>query len=73
MTCEHCADQDDKCLYPYYGLAPHESFQSSVDRSQIVTRFLNRALWPSNFKEEGEDANCGVYTHCLECGDRYPG
>lgn len=88
--CEFCTDgnpdeSEARCVYPYFGLAPHRhdmTITGSIIGS-TVTLMEPPTGWPANFKpeyEEGDDRTkpipglCGVYTHCLKCGapDRTP-
>lgn len=64
MACKYCADiESDICVFPYYGLAPHYHDGCSV------TEFIDKSLWPKNFKEDIECKNQGVYLYCEHCGD----
>ena len=88
MPCEHCTDGNPNeaeatCVYPYYGLAPHRHDLSRTGSIIGSTVIEPATKWPANFRPEyepGEDRSkpiaglCGVYTHCLHCGepDRIP-
>lgn len=69
MTCDFCDDGDGGCVYPYYGLAPHSH---KLHRGRIVTITSTRDF-PDNFvvdqEHPADGPTCGVYTHCLNCGD----
>lgn len=64
MTCKHC-DMDGDCVYPMYGLAPHDHVGENIIGS---TKIRPKDEWPDNFVEDGESPGCGVYTSCPECG-----
>lgn len=63
--CKHCDDGMGNCVYPYYGVAPHE-------RDGGYLTILPECAWPDNFSKDtdqtSEDTICGGYTHCLYCG-----
>ncbi len=75
MTCNTCDDGDGKCVFPYYGVAPHihdmNGRETPDDPMAIMgsTRLLPRDQWGSNFREDPEVPGCGVYMRCPECGD----
>lgn len=74
MTCQHCRDMEGNCVYPYYGVAPHDTTVGQFSKYVYVTRFHERKNWPANFTPDMEtrdtrgQIHCGTYTHCLECG-----
>ena len=68
--CDHCDDGDGVCIFPYYGVAPHICFYK-LGRNIGQSIFLPEVIWPNNFRPDrvaDERSNCGVYTHCLNCG-----
>ena len=77
MVCKYCDDGHGHSVYPYYGVAPHQchDFKSIGSATE-----LPRSEWPENFrpdpdamsKGEGTYPGCGVYTHCLQCGEGEP-
>ena len=64
--CSRCLDADGDCVYPYYGVAPHNSF--TEDGKPLKSEILAKKEWPENFLEDDDAHGCGVYTHCLSCG-----
>lgn len=63
--CEMCDDGDGRCVFPYYGVAPHTHAAGPMLGS---TRLLPREDWPANFTEDAEEPGLGTYTHCPHCG-----
>ena len=47
-------------IYPYYGLAPH------THDKDFKTFFLEKDIWPDNFKEDIEEPSMGTY-YCPTC------
>ena len=67
MTCDHCDDGEGNSVYPYYGLAPHTHKNGPMAGSTIIDPKEN---WPDNFSEDDECPGLGIYTHCLNCGEK---
>lgn len=71
--CPECDDGEGKCVYPYYGVAPHICGYKLGKPVLGHSVEAPREEWPANFKVDG-DPNPGgypvqgVYTHCLACG-----
>lgn len=75
--CEYCTDgnpdeSEAKCVFPYYGLAPHRH-DLTITGSIIGSTVINpRGSCPANFQpdepDEPDGGGLGVYTHCLKCG-----
>jgi hypothetical protein len=68
MACEFCSDiGDGRCVYPYYGLAPHiHDFSKGVSIFDS-TVFLDGEL-PNNFQPDPENKELGTYLYCPKCG-----
>jgi hypothetical protein len=76
MTCKDCDDGEGACIYPHYGAAPHICGYKFSDYVIGASKQLPEHQWPDNFMPDpetssgpGEYPGCGVYTHCLTCGD----
>ena len=67
--CDYCHDGDGGCIYPYYGLAPHNHELSITGGFMGSTVFLNKNTYPENFHEDPECEGLGTYTNCLKCGN----
>ena len=67
--CEHCVDENGVCLYPYYGIAPHEHLVSESEPFILYTISLLKSKWPDFFKEDPDVPGCGTYLYCPECGN----
>lgn len=72
--CEFCTDgnpdeDEAKCVFPYYGLAPHKHTTTTEGEVVIgMTTITPKTEWPANFNEDQDCEGLGVYTHCLKCG-----
>lgn len=70
--CEHCDDGTGKCVYPYYGVAPHHCYYKhggGVGESIV----LDSNEWPKNFTLDPDQIlghGCGVYEYCMICGSK---
>lgn len=64
--CKYCKDENGESIYPYYGVAPHKSFNN--DGQLITSEQKPTEQWPANFIEDEDEKGCGIYTHCLTCG-----
>ena len=72
MVCKYCDDGEGKTRFPYYGVAPHNCFYK-IGKKIGQSEILPESEFPENFEIDGEWSEhscCGVYTHCLECGDK---
>lgn len=72
MVCKYCDDGEGKTRFPYYGVAPHTCFYK-IGKKVGQSETLPESKFPKNFEIDGEWSEhscCGVYTHCLECGDK---
>lgn len=65
-TCHHCDEGGGVCAYPYYGLAPHKSFDTEAHAFQ--THYIPQELWPLNFLPEDGITTHGTYLYCPKCG-----
>ncbi len=66
--CENCSLDEDICMYPYYGVAPHDhNFKKSGGSFIGSTEIRDRSEWPANFTTDPEDEGAGVYEYCLTC------
>lgn len=70
--CDNCNDGENRSVYPYYGVVPHECYfrkKGGFKENKIGDSTLKpKEEWPENFKEDPEVLGLGVYTHCLNCG-----
>jgi len=66
--CNHCDDGDGRCVYPYYGVAPHCHNDNGCMVGSTIEKPKNE--WPKNFTEDPEVRGLGTYTYCLSCGMR---
>lgn len=71
MTCDFCEHPDDDvCIYPWNGSAPHEWVAVGNTTATVMSdKLKRREFWPDNFEENPDVSGYGTYTHCLECGD----
>lgn len=59
---------DPGCVYPIYGLAPHQHNTKKTGGSFIgSTELEDRNTWPENFSEDPEAEGCGIYQYCPTC------
>lgn len=75
MACNECDDGDGGCIYPMYGVGPHVCFYKIEGAVLGESKPIDRDKWPANFieydecKQDAHSPACGIYTHCLNCGD----
>lgn len=66
--CESCSMGDEGCVFPLYGLAPHDHNTAKTGGTFIgSTELHGRESWPENFSEDPEADGCGVYEYCIKC------
>lgn len=64
-ACPSCDDGSGDCVYPYYGLAPHQHLKAG---DCGLTKLLPKEDWPKNFEPDINSEGMGAYTHCEACG-----
>lgn len=73
--CYHCDDGDGRCVFPYYGVAPHTHEMPRHARTPDwlgSTRLLPREQWGDNFREDPDCPGQGTYLRCEHCGRGEP-
>lgn len=68
VCCDVCKMDDEHCVFPLYGLAPHNHNREKTGGSFIgSTEIKDKSTWPENFTEDPEAKGCGSYDYCLKC------
>lgn len=76
MSCEYCDDGEGGSIYPHYGVAPHDCF-FKIGKKIGESKLHDQSNFPKNFDGDKDTINsdglfeCGIYTHCLECGSGF--
>ena len=71
--CDLCDDGDGFCVFPIYGVAPHDCFYM-LGTAPGTSREKPESEWPENFVLDPDSGpwtgypRAGVYTHYPSCG-----
>lgn len=62
--CDYCDDGSGKCVFPYYGVAPHFHGKQVIGE----TSRLPKENWTNDFEEDPEAKGLGTFLRCPRCG-----